>query len=387
MVITKTIKMELSEQRQQVVDVMQNDACTRALAFRLHANGKKWQIPEGISAAVSYRKPDGTVGLYDTLPDGTPAVALAGNVATAVLAEQALTVAGKVDLSVVLQDGRGKRLATFGVALLVHPDPAAGKTESDNYISLYAYMPQPANGAAVGQYLEIEEVSESGRITKVKAVPAPACSGGTGADGQDGITPHIGDNGNWWIGETDTGVQAKGQDGVTPSFRIGVVETLEAGSNATASISGTEESPVLNLGIPKGADGKGGAGDGGASGWTHIDTIDLSSGALSYEFDTAGYTELMLVNKTAVNCSGSVVNWKSASSPLTGGNLAINKVVGTVFMLHYLGNGTIAYSNGRQSDTLLMAGAVNVNESTLNNILRLTFTSVTSGTIFIAGRA
>lgn len=28
-------------------------------------------------------------------------------------------------------------------------------------------------------------------------------------DGADGITPHIGDNGNWWIGETDTGVSAK----------------------------------------------------------------------------------------------------------------------------------------------------------------------------------
>lgn len=153
----------------------------------------------------------------------------------------------------------------------------------------------------------------------------------------------------------------------------------------TGAVSATYDgSKAVSIEIPSGG---GSGGSGGASGWQPIDTIDLSSGALSYEFDTAGYTELMLVNKTAVNCSGSVVNWKSASSPLTGGNLAINKVIGTVFMLHYLGNGTIAYSNGRQSDTLLMAGAVNVNESTLNNILRLTFTSVTSGTIFIAGRA
>ena len=29
-----------------------------------------------------------------------------------------------------------------------------------------------------------------------------------GTDGKDGITPHIGENGNWWIGETDTGVAA-----------------------------------------------------------------------------------------------------------------------------------------------------------------------------------
>ena len=31
--------------------------------------------------------------------------------------------------------------------------------------------------------------------------------------GDDGLTPHIGANGNWWIGETDTGVQAEGKEG------------------------------------------------------------------------------------------------------------------------------------------------------------------------------
>ena len=32
--------------------------------------------------------------------------------------------------------------------------------------------------------------------------------GEDGEDGKDGITPTIGENGNWWIGDTDTGVQA-----------------------------------------------------------------------------------------------------------------------------------------------------------------------------------
>lgn len=31
--------------------------------------------------------------------------------------------------------------------------------------------------------------------------------------GKDGQTPHIGDNGNWWIGDVDTGVKARGEDG------------------------------------------------------------------------------------------------------------------------------------------------------------------------------
>lgn len=32
-------------------------------------------------------------------------------------------------------------------------------------------------------------------------------------DGEDGLTPFIAENGNWWIGTTDTGVKAKGTDG------------------------------------------------------------------------------------------------------------------------------------------------------------------------------
>lgn len=34
-----------------------------------------------------------------------------------------------------------------------------------------------------------------------------------GEDGKNGETPHIGENGNWWIGDTDTGVPAKGSEG------------------------------------------------------------------------------------------------------------------------------------------------------------------------------
>ena len=35
----------------------------------------------------------------------------------------------------------------------------------------------------------------------------------TGASGKDGQTPHIGDNGNWYIGNEDTGIPARGKDG------------------------------------------------------------------------------------------------------------------------------------------------------------------------------
>lgn len=50
--------------------------------------------------------------------------------------------------------------------------------------------------------------------------------GDKGADGKDGITPHIGANGNWYLGDTDTGKPSrglkgdKGDDGYTPQKGI-----------------------------------------------------------------------------------------------------------------------------------------------------------------------
>lgn len=48
---------------------------------------------------------------------------------------------------------------------------------------------------------------------------------------------------------------AQGIRGATPNLQIGTVTTLTAGSDATANMGGTAENPLLNLGIPKGADG------------------------------------------------------------------------------------------------------------------------------------
>ena len=54
------------------------------------------------------------------------------------------------------------------------------------------------------------------KIAEIAAelVGVPEGGGGSGEPGKDGITPHIGENGNWYIGETDTGVKAQGEDGV-----------------------------------------------------------------------------------------------------------------------------------------------------------------------------
>ena len=47
-----------------------------------------------------------------------------------------------------------------------------------------------------------------------------------------------------------------GETGATPNLSIGTVETLAPDEDATATITGTAENPVLNLGLPKGDTGE-----------------------------------------------------------------------------------------------------------------------------------
>ena len=49
-----------------------------------------------------------------------------------------------------------------------------------------------------------------------------------------------------------------GQNAVNPNFSIGTVTTLDAGSQATVSLTGTYPNLKLNFGIPRGADGSSG---------------------------------------------------------------------------------------------------------------------------------
>ena len=142
--------------------------------------------------------------------------------------------------------------------------------------------------------------------------------GDTGAAGADGKTPYVGDNGNWFVGSDDTGKPSrgekgepgspgakgdKGDPGATPNLTIGSVTTLEAGQNATASMGGTAESPVLNLGIPRGAKGEPGEGGGG----TDI-SLGLTSAAVG-----------QIIKVKAIDASGKPTAWEAVDMPSGGG--------------------------------------------------------------------
>ena len=60
--------------------------------------------------------------------------------------------------------------------------------------------------------------------------PATGPQGAPGNDGEDGETPYIGSNGNWWIGQTDTGVKAQGPAGANGTGS-GTVTGVRIGEN------------------------------------------------------------------------------------------------------------------------------------------------------------
>ena len=137
-----------------------------------------------------------------------------------------------------------------------------------------------------------EALAKSGDAETVQKIVEEYLKANPSEAGSGGITPTIGENGNWYLGDTDTGKPSRGADGTVPNIQIGTVTTLPAGSDATASMGGTAENPLLDLGIPKGADGQ--KGDTGSA--------DISLGVASAEVG-------QLVRIKAVDADGRPTEW------------------------------------------------------------------------------
>lgn len=136
---------------------------------------------------------------------------------------------------------------------------------------------------------------------------ATGAKGADGKDGEDGKTPYVGGNGNWFVGNDDTGKPSRGEkgdtgaagkDGVTPTFVVESVETAEAGEDARAYLTGDSPNFGFNFVIPKGdkgdtgatgakgADGKdGAAGKDGADGHTPVITASKANGVTTVKAD------------------------------------------------------------------------------------------------------
>lgn len=104
-------------------------------------------------------------------------------------------------------------------------------------------------------------------------------------DGEDGITPHIGANGNWFIGNTDTNVAATGVDGYTPIKGVDYFDGVD-GRDGYTPVKGVDYfdgesgkdgyTPVKGKDYFDGADGKNGID--GKDGYTPIKGKDYFDG-------------------------------------------------------------------------------------------------------------
>lgn len=170
-------------------------------------------------------------------------------------------------------------------------------------------------GWTVGRtYTEVVLMStKTGTVTRVQ-IPngRDGFDGDPGEDGADGITPHIGTNGNWYIGTTDTGIPATGpagkdgqdgspgadgkdgSDGVSPTVSVAAITgghritiTDKNGTKTVDVMNGNDGAPGEN-GSP-GADGQDGADGVGiasiaqtttstADGGSNVFTVTLTNG-------------------------------------------------------------------------------------------------------------
>ena len=128
--------------------------------------------------------------------------------------------------------------------------------------------------AALNAGVEAAEAAEAaweGISAEAETLPAGSAATASYADGvlslgiPQGEKGDKGDKGDQGIQgiqgiQGEQGVQGvqgiQGETGATPDISIGTVTTLDAGEDATATIIGTAEAPVLNLGIPKGDPGE-----------------------------------------------------------------------------------------------------------------------------------
>ena len=163
--------------------------------------------------------------------------------------------------------------------------------------------------------------------------------GRDGEAGQDGNTPFIGENGNWWIGDTDTGVKATGEKG----------EKGDTGEKGETGASGKDgNTPFIgengNWWIGGTDTGAKAAGEKGEKGDTGANGKDGSCvGYFSAHGETNSWGKLPLVVKKE---SGGLISYNSSNNTIT---LSKGHTYSLVF------SGTVAVSANGDDRTCVVA--------------------------------
>ena len=107
------------------------------------------------------------------------------------------------------KSGETTTISVDGAAIATVEDGADGAPGKDG----------PTGAAGKDGHSPVVTATKTGKTTTISvdgaaiAAVEDGADGKPGAAGADGVTPHIGDNGNWYVGSTDTGKPSRGATG------------------------------------------------------------------------------------------------------------------------------------------------------------------------------
>lgn len=204
-----------------IVYGMQGDRQSRAIRAQLVDGSTQWTPPAGTFFVISYAKPDGTHGIYSQTETGNAAVTISGSVATIALAEQVLTAAGDVPMTLTMFNADGERLSTFTWLLIVKPaaysDAAFMSTDYYNLLTEQIAAVLKAQESIVGLTATATTLAPDSAATVT-------VTGGTGAE----------DPFNFEFGIPKGNTGSKGATGTAAKITAQIVEYQPGTSGTTA---------------------------------------------------------------------------------------------------------------------------------------------------------
>lgn len=170
-IVKHKIKMNLTgKEKRPYIEVMQNDAFSRILEIEVQQNGLPRKLPSTGRILIRYYRPDGVKCAYDTMADGEQAWYLRENVVGILLAPEICAVAGTAVMVLEILEDR-ERLFSFPVDIWVKENPDVQETRAGKTYCA-GYLPQP-NEPQVGQFIQIQEIDERGRVIRTESASVP----------------------------------------------------------------------------------------------------------------------------------------------------------------------------------------------------------------------
>lgn len=197
---------------QAYINVKKGDTA-RKLIFTFSNYGSAYHISDGCTAVFRAKKPDGTI-LFNSCT-------INGNAVEYIFTSQTVAAVGIVECEVTLADADGKQITSPRFALIVENVLYSDdEVESTNeFTKLQEALAKVSGLGSTSIAMRVEggyvQYTVDGKTWSnlIAVADLKGAKGDPGKDGANGITPTIGDNGNWYIGSTDTGNPSRGATG------------------------------------------------------------------------------------------------------------------------------------------------------------------------------